>query len=54
MRYLVLEAAIPLCTAAVTLIGMIYVTFRINWSLALIALTVSPVILIISQAYRRR
>jgi ATP-binding cassette subfamily B protein len=31
---------------------MIYVTFRINWSLALIALMVSPVILIISQAYR--
>ena len=52
IRYLVLEAAIPMCTAAVTLIGMIYVTFRINWSLALIALTVSPVILIISQAYR--
>jgi len=31
---------------------MVYVTFRINWSLALIALGVSPAILIISQAYR--
>jgi len=52
IRYLVLEAAIPMCTAAVTLIGMIVVTFRINWSQALIALTISPVILIVSQAYR--
>ena len=54
IRYLALEAAIPLCTAAVTLVGMIVVTFRINWSLALIALTISPVILIVSQAYRVR
>jgi ATP-binding cassette subfamily B protein len=52
IRYLVLEGAIPLCTASVTLIGMIYVTFRINWSLALIALTISPVVLVVSQAYR--
>ncbi len=54
IRYLALEAAIPLCTAAVTLVGMIVVIFRINWSLALIALTISPVILIVSQAYRVR
>jgi ATP-binding cassette subfamily B protein len=54
IRYLALEAAIPLCTAVVTLVGMIVVTFRINWSLALIALTISPVILIVSQAYRVR
>src|SRR6266851_4510708 len=54
IRYLALEAAIPLCTAAVTLAGMIVVTFSINWSLALIALTISPVILIVSRAYRVR
>jgi ATP-binding cassette, subfamily B, bacterial len=52
VRYLLLEAAIPFCTACMMLIGMIYVISRINWQLALIALTISPIILAISQAYR--
>lgn len=52
IRYLTLEAAIPLVTACVTLVGMIYVISRINWELALIALTISPLILVVSQAYR--
>jgi ATP-binding cassette subfamily B protein len=52
IRYLTLEAAIPFFTAFITLVGMIYVTSRINWQLALIALTISPVILVLSQAYR--
>jgi len=52
IRYLTLEAAIPFFTAFITLVGMIYVTSRINWQLALTALTISPVILAVSQAYR--
>jgi ATP-binding cassette, subfamily B, bacterial len=52
IRYLALEAAIPLVTAAVTLTGMVCVIFRINWQLAVIALTISPVVLLVSQAYR--
>jgi ATP-binding cassette subfamily B protein len=52
IRYLVLEAAIPFVTACVMLVGMICVTFYINRQLALIALAISPVILLISQAYR--
>ncbi len=53
IRYLALEAAIPLVTACLTLVGMVYVTARINWQLALVALTISPLILVVSQAYRR-
>ena len=52
IRYLVLDAAIPFLTACVMLAGMIYVTSQINGQLALIALTISPVILLVSQAYR--
>ncbi len=52
IRYLSLEATIPLVTAGVTLTGMVYITFRINWQLAVIALTITPVVLLVSQAYR--
>jgi ATP-binding cassette, subfamily B, bacterial len=52
IRYLTLEAAIPFFTGFITLLGMIYVTSRINWQLALIALMISPIILMVSQAYR--
>jgi len=52
IRYLSLEAAIPLVTAGITFTGMVYVTFWINWQLAVIALTIAPVVLLVSQAYR--
>lgn len=52
IRYLILDAAIPLFTASVMLVGMIGVTAWINWQLALIALAISPLILFISQVYR--
>ena len=54
IRYLTLEAAIPFFTGFIMLLGMIYVTSRINSQLALIALMISPVILLISQVYRAR
>src|SRR5262245_22060334 len=52
LRYFMLDAAIPFLTSFITLVGMIYVTSRINWELALIALTICPVVLVLSQAYR--
>src|SRR5260370_20499078 len=53
MRYLALEAATPIASACLTLVGMVYVTAQINWQLALVALAISPLILAVSQAYRR-
>ncbi len=52
IRYTILDAAIPLFTASIMLVGMIVVTAWINWQLALIALAISPFILLISQIYR--
>jgi len=47
-----LEATVPFLTSFITLIGTIYVTSRINWQLALVALLIAPFILLVSQAYR--
>jgi ATP-binding cassette subfamily B protein len=54
LLYLVLEGAIPFLTAALTLIAMIYYTARIDWQLAVVALAVSPVLFLLSRAYRPR
>lgn len=41
-------------TAATTLGGMLLVTFRLDWQLGLVAITVTPLLFFISQTYRRR
>jgi ATP-binding cassette, subfamily B, bacterial len=45
---------IPLVTAACTVIGMIYVTARVDSQLALVALVVAPALFLISQLSIRR
>jgi ATP-binding cassette, subfamily B, bacterial len=45
---------IPFVTATVTVAGMIYVTARIDWQLALVALTVAPVLFLAMRMYRKR
>jgi ATP-binding cassette, subfamily B, bacterial len=52
--YIAIEGVIPFVTAATTLVGMIYVTARIDWQLALIAVAVSPVLFFLSRVYRPR
>jgi ATP-binding cassette subfamily B protein len=52
MQYLTVEGFIPLASATLTLIGMIWVTARIDWQLALVALTVSPILFALSKIYR--
>src|ERR1700752_1069414 len=54
LRSLVVEDALPLVAAAWTLFSVLYVTFRIDVELALVALAVSPVQFFLSRAYRRR
>ncbi len=44
---------IPLVTSAVTLAAMIFVTARIDWQLALVAMTVAPLYLILVLLYRQ-
>jgi ATP-binding cassette subfamily B protein len=54
LQYLTVEGFIPLVSAALTLMGMIWVTARIDWNLALVALAVSPVLIALSKIYRPR
>src|SRR5437667_3378480 len=48
------ERFIPLIGSAFTLLGMLYVTMKIDWQLALVALVISPILFLISKFYRRR
>jgi ATP-binding cassette subfamily B protein len=45
---------IPFFTALVTVVGMIYVTARIDWQLALVSLAVVPVLFVAMRVYRTR
>jgi ATP-binding cassette subfamily B protein len=52
LQYLTIDGLIPLVSATLTLIGMIWVTARIDWQLALVAVAVSPVLFTLSKVYR--
>lgn len=53
IQYIGIDGVIPLITAIFTLAGMIYVTARIDWQLALVALAVSPALILLSRVNRR-
>lgn len=48
------ETLFPLLTGISMFCGILYVTARINWQLALVALTVGPVLIVIATSYARR
>ena len=52
LQYLTVDGFIPIATAVLTLIGMIWATAWIDWQLALVALAISPVLLTLSTLYR--
>jgi ATP-binding cassette subfamily B protein len=52
IRYIATDGIIPLITASITLASMLYITFRLDWQLALVALAVSPPLFIIVRIYR--
>jgi ATP-binding cassette subfamily B protein len=54
VQAITVDGIIPFITSAATLLAMIYVTARINWRLALVALAASPVIFMVSRIFRRR
>ncbi len=54
MQYLAIDGLGPFVTSAVTLLVMFYVTFRIDPPLALVAMIISPVLYMLSMAYRPR
>jgi len=52
LQYLTVDGFIPVVSASLTLLGMIWVTARIDWQLSLVALAVSPVLFALSNIYR--
>lgn len=54
IQYVVIQGLIPWVTAGLTLLGMVYVTFRIDASLALVALGVIPILLALTIACSRQ
>jgi ATP-binding cassette subfamily B protein len=53
LQYVAIQGVIPLITAVFMLIGMIYVTARIDFILAVIALTITPALFFLSLASSR-
>jgi ATP-binding cassette subfamily B protein len=53
IQYIAIQGIIPLITAFFTLLGMIYVSIRIDAPLALIALAISPVLFVLSLGSSR-
>ena len=51
LQHMTVDAAIPLVTAALTVTGMIVVTFVIDWQLALVAMTISPIMIFLLHRY---
>jgi ATP-binding cassette, subfamily B, bacterial len=54
IQWMATDTITSFVTSAVTLVAMVYVTARIDWMLALVALAVAPPLLVISWIYRRR
>jgi ATP-binding cassette, subfamily B, bacterial len=54
IRSLVIDGFIPSVGATATLVSMIYVMMRMDWRLTLVALAISPPIVLATQAYRPR
>jgi len=53
IRWIVIQGVTPLITAGLMLIGMIVVTTRIDWQLAVVVLAVSPALFAITWVSRR-
>jgi ATP-binding cassette subfamily B protein len=54
IQWLTIHGIIPLISAAVMLLAMIYVTARLDWLLALVALTIVPLLVVLPPAYNWR
>jgi ATP-binding cassette subfamily B protein len=51
---IVIDGVAPLLAASVTFASMLYVCFRIDWQLALVALAISPILFGVARVWRLR
>jgi ATP-binding cassette, subfamily B, bacterial len=54
IQSIVVETVVPFITAIFTVAGMLYVTFRTAWKLALIAVVIAPVLFLVGRHFRHR
>ncbi|MBD1810655.1 ABC transporter ATP-binding protein/permease [Microcoleus vaginatus DQ-U2] len=54
IQWIVINGFIPLITSVFTFVGMAYVTMRLDWQLAVVALGVSPILFVLTQVYSQR
>lgn len=54
LQYIMIDGLIPIVSASVMVISMVYVTARIDWHLAMVALVVCPILFYASWRYRPR
>jgi ATP-binding cassette subfamily B protein len=54
LQYIAITGLIPLLTSLATLAGMILVTARLDWELALVALGISPVLFLLTRTFGAR
>ncbi len=54
IQYIVVQGVLPFLTSILTLAAMIYVTARIDWQLAVIALALSPVLALLARGSSKR
>lgn len=54
IQSIAIQGVIPFISSVFTLGGMIYVTLRLDWQLALVALAVSPALFLLTRIYNQR
>jgi len=54
LQYLWVYGIAPLLSAAFMLCGMFYVSVRIDWQLAVVAIAITPILLLVIRTYRER
>jgi ATP-binding cassette subfamily B protein len=53
IQYIFLQGAVPLVSAALSFVALLYVTSRLDWKLALIAVSISPVLFLLARRSSR-
>lgn len=54
IKWITIDGVLPLVSDALTLVAMIYVIVRLDWQLALVALAVSPLLVLCARSYDQR
>jgi ATP-binding cassette, subfamily B, bacterial len=54
IQYVAIDGLIPFVASVVSFVSIVYVTVRVDWELAIVALSISPVLFVISHRYRRQ